>query len=169
MIRFDDIHAIKLISQAARMTFVPKLHHCIAEYDARDILKGGVLFTDWMGGSTQMHCAGFRKNWGSRALLYLSFYYAFEQLKVKKVIGLVPEWNWRARNLDLHLGFKIEHRVDDVFNIPGDLNGMWIMSMTREDCRWLAMKPRHIEYAPEERTNRIDMPLASMAPVGMMQ
>ena len=169
IIRFDDVHAIRLIAQAAKIQFVPRLHHAIASYDNNDILTGGVLFTDWMGGSIQVHVAGFRPNWASKALLYLAFNYPFEQLKVNKLIGLVPEENHQARNLNLHLGFRIEYKIDDVFNHRSLANGMWIMSMRREDCRWLKMKPPHIEYAPLDRTNRVDMPLASMPAIGVMQ
>ena len=68
MIRFDDVHAIRCIAQAVGIQFVPSLHHCIAEYDTTDKLTGGVLFTDFWGGSVGMHVAGFRKNWGSRAI-----------------------------------------------------------------------------------------------------
>jgi hypothetical protein len=159
-IRFNDVHAIKLISQTAHMQFVPILHQCVAEYDTRDILKGGILFTDFMNGSIQMHIAGFRPNWGSKALVYLGFHYPFRQLGVKKVIGLVPEYNWKSRNLSLHLGFRIEYLVEDVFNHHDAPNGMYIMSMTREQCRWLNMRPPHIEIAPPERMNRIDLPLS---------
>ena len=151
----NDAHAVNLIASAAHVQYVPKLHQCVAEYDNNDILRGGVLFTDWMGGSIQVHVAGFRKNWASKTLLFLTFDYPFKQLKVKKLIGLVPEINWRARNLNLHLGFKIECLIDDVFNDSNSLNGMYIMSMKREDCRWLNMKPPPIYLAPIERTNPI--------------
>jgi hypothetical protein len=168
MIRFDDVHAIKLIAKASNMQFVPLMHHCIARYNSQDQLMGGVLFSDWMGGSVQVHVAGFQPCWADKGLLYLTFNYPFTQLGVKKLIGLVPEWNYRARNLNLHLGFKIEYKVDDVFNHQQLDNGMYIMSMRREDCKWLNMKQPYIEFAPPERTNRIDMPLAHVEPLGML-
>jgi hypothetical protein len=167
MIRFDDVHAIKIIARASNMQFVPGLHHCIARYNRRDQLMGGVLFSDWMGGSVQVHVAGLQPGWADKSLLYLTFNYPFVQLNVKKLIGLVPEWNYRARNLNLHLGFQIEYKVDDVFNHKHLDNGMYIMSMRKEDCRWLAMKQPLIEFAPPERMNRIE--LAHIEPMGMMQ
>jgi hypothetical protein len=170
MIRLDDVHAVKLISGATRVQYVPKLHHCIARYSESDRLLGGVLFTDWMGGSVQIHVAGFCKNWMSKALLYLTFHYPFRQLKIKKLIGLVPEWNVVSRNLSLRMGFRIEYTIYDVFNHQHELNGMHLMSMTIDECKWLHMKLPFIEYAPLERTNRIDgMPLATMPTVGMVQ
>jgi hypothetical protein len=160
VIRLNDVHAIRLIASAAHIQFVPKLHQCIAEYDSNDILRGGVLFTDWMGGSVQVHVAGFRSNWATKALLFMTFDYPFKQLKVKKLIGLVPEENYRARNLNLHLGFKIEYKIDDVFNDKGPFNGMYIMSMKREDCRWLGMEPPTLNFAPIELTNNIEHQLS---------
>jgi hypothetical protein len=169
MIRFDDVHAVKLIAQACHIEFVPKLHHCIADYSANDWLKGGVLFTNYRGGSVHIHMAGFCKNWVSKAMVYLAFDYPFNQLKVKKLFGQVPERNVVARNNDLHLGFKIEYLAEDVFDYPDGVNGMYLLSMSREECRWLDMKMPLIICAPQERTNNITLPLATMETVGAMQ
>jgi hypothetical protein len=169
MMRFDDVHSIKAIASASRIQFVPHMHHCIAQYDKSDRLLGGVLFTDYWGGSVMMHSAIFSGKGGLRPLIWLVFQYPFVQLGVKKVFGLVPEWNVPARNLDLHLGFKIEYLTDDVFNHAQGPNGMYLMSMRKEDCRWLNMRMPYIEYAPPERTNSIDRPLAHMPSVGMVQ
>jgi hypothetical protein len=169
MIRFDDPHAVKLISEYSHIQYVPRLHRSIAEYDSNDVLRGGVLFTDWMGGSVQVHVAGFRQNWASRALLYLTFHYPFMQLNITKLIGLVPEWNWRARNLNLHLGFTLEHRLADVFGHADGVNGMDIMSMRKENCRWLTMRPPKIETAPVGRTNRFATPIVLLPEVRTLQ
>jgi hypothetical protein len=168
-IRFDDVHAIKLIAHAAQIQFVPHLHHCIASYSESDQLKGGVLFTDYWGGSVQIHMAGFCRNWVSKAMVYLAFDYPFRQLAVNKLFAVVPEWNHISRNNTLHLGFKIEYKVDDVFDNPHGVNGMYLMSMYKNDCRWLNMKMPYIEYAPPERTNRLDVPLALLPTIGGMQ
>jgi hypothetical protein len=161
MIRINDVHAIKLIAHAAHIEFVPQLHHCIAEYDADDELKGGVLFTAYRVGSVMIHMAGFRKNWVSRPMIYLAFDYPFRQLKVRKLIGMVPERNVTARNNDLHLGFKIEYLSPDVLGYEDGVNGMYLMSMYRDDCKWLNMRMPYIEYAPKSRTS-VAKPLAAM-------
>lgn len=166
MIRFDDVHAIRLIATAARIQFVPQLHHCIADYDANDRLKGGTLYTDYHGGACQVHFAGFRKGWISKSLLWLGFDYPFNQLKVKKIVGPIPEWNVASRNMALHLGFKIEYKVDDIYNHPDGVNGLYITSMTRESCRWLDIPMPLIDYAPPERINRIDIPLEVLPTLG---
>ncbi len=169
MIRLDDVHAIKLIAMAAQIEFVPRKHHCIANYNDNDILMGGVLFTDYRGGSIAIHMAGFRPNWVSKAMIFLAFNYPFIQLNLPKLFATVPEWNVKSRNNTLHLGFKIEYLVPDVYARPDGVNGLYIMSMMRQDCRWLKMKVPWIEYAPKERTNWIDYPLASMPAVGVVQ
>jgi hypothetical protein len=162
MIRIDDVHSINLVMKAAQVHFVPYLHHCISLYNSTDRLMAGVLFTDWNQGSVLMHFAVFPPTGGlGKDLLWLAFHYPFEQLKVKKVFGLVPEWNIPARNLDLKLGFKIEYKIDDVFNHKHLDNGMYIMSMKREDCRWLKMKEPKIHFARPEQTN-ILKPIATM-------
>jgi hypothetical protein len=154
MIRFHDPHAIKLIAQAAHIQYVPKLHYCIADYDNNDCLRGGTLYTDFWGGSIMCHFAGFRKGWISKPLLWLGFDFPFNQLKVKKLFGIIPEWNWQSRNLALHLGYKIEILLADVFDFTHGVNGMYVVSMEREDCRWLNMPKPHIELAPMNLTNR---------------
>ena len=169
MIRFDDVHAIKLIAMASQIEFVPKLHHCIARYSESDRLLGGVLFTGYRVGSVFIHMAGFDPHWVNKAMVYLAFDYPFNQLKVKKLIGMVPERNVKSRNNTLHLGFKIEYLMEDVLGFPDGVNGMYLMSMLRKDCRWLDMKMPYIEYASPERTNSIELPLAHLPTVGRMQ
>jgi len=163
MIRFDDVHSIKLLMRACQVQFVPTLHHAIADYDRDDHIKGGVLYTDYYGGSCQMHVAGFQKGWASKSLLWLAFDYPFNQLGVRKVFGFVPEWNWRARNFDNKLGFKLEYTCADVFDRTDGVNGMHLMSMTRDECRWLRMKMPFIEFAPQLRTSEVTSTMALAA------
>jgi len=145
--------------EAAHVQFVPQLHYAIADYDSNDYLRGGVLYTDIRSGSVMMHVAGFRRYWASKSLLWLAFDYPFNMLKVKKIFAPVPEVNWRARHLDLHLGFKIECLLDDVYaGAYNDMNGMYVMSMKREDCRWLNMKRPSIVFASPEQTNMFERP-----------
>lgn len=167
MIRIDDVHAIKLLAHSAQLQFVPHLHHCIARYSEGDRLMGGTLYTDYAGGSVGCHFAGFAPGWINRELLWLGFDYPFNQLKVNKLFGLISEWNVPSRNVALRLGFKIEYLVEGVYNRPDGVNGKYITSMLKEDCKWLDMKMPYIEFAPKERVNAL--PLAAMPTVGMMQ
>jgi hypothetical protein len=168
MIRINDRHAIQIVSQLAKVPYVIGHHHCIAQYDQRDVFMGGVLFTNWMGGSVQMHHTLIGGYGGIRPIVWLAFNYAFEQLKVKKVIAILPESNYKARNFALHVGFRIEYLTDDIFSYSDAPNGMYFMSMRREDCKWLTMKPPIIEYAPEIRTQRVDHPLYATPTLGSM-
>ena len=167
--RFDDVHAIRCIAQSAQMEFVPRLHHCIARYNDNDRLMGGVLFTEYRVGSVAIHMAGFHPHWVNKAMVYLAFDYPFNQLKVKKLIGLVPERNIKSRNNTLHLGFKIEYLAHDILGYPDGVNGIYFMSMYREDCKWLKMKMPYIEYAPPDRINSLERVLIDLPTVGMMQ
>jgi RimJ/RimL family protein N-acetyltransferase len=116
---------------------------------------GGAIFTDWNQGSVIIHFALFGPRGGlGKQLLWLVFQYPFNQLGVKKLFGLIPEWNIVSRNTALKFGFRIEYKIDDVFNNPAPVdNGLYIMSMTREQCKWLRMKPPNIEFAPVGQTS----------------
>jgi RimJ/RimL family protein N-acetyltransferase len=72
-------------------------------------------------------------------MLWISFSYPFEQLRVSKLIAQVPSRNRKALDFDLKLGFKQEAIVADIYPDGEDL---LILSMRREDCRWLKLKPR---------------------------
>lgn len=93
-------------------------------------LVAGTIYCDFLGQSVCMHTAIEHMN---RDFLGYCFYYPFEELQVKKVLGLVDSFNSRAIQLDLHLGFVLESTIKDA-STDGDL---LIFSMTRDQCRWL--------------------------------
>ena len=68
--------------------------------------------------------------------LWFGFYYPFEQLKVKKIIGLVASTNTKALRLDLHFGYVHEATIKDAAP-DGDL---LVLTMTKEQCRFLRGK-----------------------------
>lgn len=137
MIRFNDPHATGLISRHSRVPFIKDYHTTIARYDRRDMLMGGVMYTDFNHASIQLHIAAFQPNWVNREMLWVCFNYPFCKLGVNKLIGLVPENNKAAIVFDLHLGFVVEHTVRDVF--PGG-EGMVVLGMYAEQCRFLKMR-----------------------------
>lgn len=96
-------------------------------------LIAGVLYDSFNGQSVQMHVAAIGKNWLNREYLWMCFDFPFNQLKVKKVIGLVDSMNADALRFDRHLGFVYEHVIKDAGK-QGDLH---ILSMTRDQCRFL--------------------------------
>ena len=103
-------------------------------------LLGGVVFTAWTGrgGSVGGHVASWHPRWLTRDLLFVSFDYAFNGLAVKKVFGTVPSDNMKAISLNRRWGYKEEARVSGVY--PGA--DMVLMSLVREDCRYLGLKSR---------------------------
>jgi hypothetical protein len=162
MIRVNDLHATKLIAEAAEVPFVPGLHGCIARYSANDMLMGGVMYTDYKVGSVVMHWASFAPNWVSRALIWLCFDYPFRQLNVNKVFGLTPESNVTARNAALRFGFKIEHVIDGVFRRPDGMNSLYVLGMRQEDCKWLDMPVPVLDFAPPGKTFISQIPPSTM-------
>jgi hypothetical protein len=101
---------------------------------------GGVVYKDWTGngGSISMHVAGIRHRWINRSMLWVCFDYPFNQLQVKKIFGPVPSYNKVAYEFDKHLGFQDEATIRGVYP-DGDL---MLLSMRREECRFLDMPPR---------------------------
>lgn len=141
MILLNDPEAIRLISHAAKVMWHPTADRCMASSENGEI-TGGVIYTDYNYVSIQMHVAGFKHNWGGRALLYYAFDYPFNKLGVKKIFALVPEINEKALAFDKNLGFTEETRVRDLFP-EGDAI---VLSMHRDQCRWLKMRPPKADF-----------------------
>lgn len=100
-------------------------------------LIAGVTFDYFNGASICMHVAAVPgKRWMTREYLWYCFYYPFEECKVKRITGLVPESNLEAQRFDEHLGFIYETRLKDA-HPDGDI---LVYRMTKEDCRFLRMK-----------------------------
>lgn len=98
-------------------------------------LVAGVLYDNYNGASVCMHVAG-EGRWMNRDFLWYAFHYPFNEMKVKKIIGLVPSVAENVLQFDEHIGFVEEHRIADA-HPEGDLV---ILSMTREQCRFLEFK-----------------------------
>jgi len=106
------------------------------------VLYGGVVYDSYSGVSICMHVASFRPNWMNRNLLWLVFTYPFKQLRCKVIIGRVGSNNLPALKFDTHIGFKIVATIPDA--VPdGDLH---ILTMHKEDCKWLNLKPRKLLF-----------------------
>jgi len=125
------------IAEAAGVIFNPEADIVISRLSNEELV-GGVLYNGYTRASINMHVAAFSPRWGSRDMLWVCFDYPFNQLGCKKVFGQVPSKNEHALEFNLKLGFKIETLIPDVF--PED--DLLVVSMVREDCRWLNIKPR---------------------------
>jgi RimJ/RimL family protein N-acetyltransferase len=101
-----------------------------------DDIRIAVLYDHYNVGSIQMHVAIDDPKYVTRRAIATVFEYPFNQLRVKKVLGMVNSENAAALTLDMRLGFKLEAIVEDVYE-TGDL---YVLSMTREQCHWLRGK-----------------------------
>lgn len=99
-------------------------------------VKAVVAYDNIMDKSCQMHTAAIVPNWISKDLLWASFDYPFNILKVKVILALVASNNTEALRLDRHLGFIDKAYIEDA-HVDGDLV---ILAMRRENCRWLDIK-----------------------------
>jgi hypothetical protein len=144
MIEFNVAEHGYRIAKGAGCTFNPAVDQVISVTSGGKLLGGNIL-TGYTGASIHMHTAGFQPGWATRDFLWVLFDYPFNQLGCKKVFGQVPEYNTRALEIDLKLGFKIVARIEDVFPDAACL----VLSLAREDCRWLKLKPRGIKPGSE--------------------
>ena len=100
-------------------------------------LAAVVGYCSFMPKACQMHVAAVGEvNWASRDLLWAVFDYPFNKLGVSVIIGQINADNESALRLNRHLGFKEIAKIADA-HMDGDLV---IMTMRREDCRWLDIK-----------------------------
>lgn len=162
MIRINDAHAIRLIAEYALIDLGAKVY-CIAHYDNNDRLTGGVLVMSDNGWSCEIHSASFRPNWGRQELLWAVFNYIFRVRRIKKLFGRVPEGNARARKFNRNLGFTEEAIINDVF--PGG-EGLVVMSMYEDNCKFLKMKLPVVEFASINKTNIVEVHEYSQEHIG---
>lgn len=140
MLVFNNADYGHAIAEKAGAQFNPAVDVCIAN-TGPDGLWGGVIYNGYTGASISLHAAGFDSRWATVDMLWVTFHYPFVQLGCKKMFAQVPASNSRALEFDRKLGFKEEARLKDVFP-DGDLV---VLSMRREDCRWLRLKPRSLK------------------------
>lgn len=103
-----------------------------------DVLVAGVLYDNFNGQCVQMHVAAERTNWLVRDYLFACFDYPFNQMRVKKVLGLVDSTNQTALRFNRHLGFVHEAVVKDA----GKYGDLHILTMTAQQCRYLSTSPK---------------------------
>jgi hypothetical protein len=125
--------------------FNAKTDHTVAVHRDGHVC-GGVVYTGYLGAAITLHMAGNETNWATRDFLWMVYHYAFVQLGVRKVLGLVSADNHRALSIDTRMGFTVEARVREVFPDGSDL---LILSMDRAHCKWLRVAPKHYSSKQE--------------------
>ena len=101
-------------------------------------LVGVIGFDEWNGASCQMHMAG-TGNWVTREFIRIVFGYVFLQEKLRKVIGIIPSSNTKSIRFAQHVGFTIEHVIEDA-HLDGALT---VLSMRPQECRFIRQRNRH--------------------------
>lgn len=146
-LRCGDAQDGHKIAEAAGTHFNPACDRVIANVTEEGDLRGGVILQAYTGASICAHMAGFDPHWANRDLLFAVFYYVFETCGCGSIFAQVPTYEETALAVDKKLGFKEEARIPDVF--PGG-DGLVVLRMRKEDCRWLAVRPRaeHLRKLP---------------------
>ena len=140
----------RLIARAAGTHYNEVCDVCIAR-ERNGGLMGGVVFQGYTHESIGIHSASFHSRWINRDLLWATFNYPFEQLKVKRLFGQVPEKNLQALAFNRNLGFR------SIARIPGVYRGgeaCIVMVMERDECRFLGVKPRSLVSNKEAHDGR---------------
>ncbi len=137
---FNDMMHGTEIAMAIPRILNPSIDKVISRTSSSGELLGGVIYESMISNCVFMHQAGFSKNWMSPDMLWLLFHFPFCQLGLGKVCGTVPSSKPELVDFNRRLGFEVEARIVDAYK-DGDLV---IMSMRKENCRWLKYKPRTI-------------------------
>lgn len=111
---FDHPTYTYQVADAAKVFFNPQYDHSICR-EVRGDLAAGVVYTEWTGESIWAHTACFEDNGVNRDLLWVAFDYPFNQLKVQRIFGRVPETNERALRMNTHMGFQKVAEIKGVF------------------------------------------------------
>lgn len=94
---------------------------------------GGAVFEDYSGASITIHFAIESPRTPLRVLLVACAGYAYNQMKVKKVLAPVPSTNKKSINFVMKIGFKPEAIIEEA--VPdGD---MLIFSLRKADCGFI--------------------------------
>lgn len=140
MIRFGNIEDGRTIAAAIPTNYNPAIDQVISRVED-DKLLGGVIYYGYTGAAIFIHQAGFDKRWMNRDMLWVCFDYPFNQLNCNKLCGTIPAANKTLLALNLRLGFRQEAVIKDAYP-DGD---MAVLTMTRDECPWLKIKPRSLQ------------------------
>lgn len=113
-------------------------HSCSAAigWEQDGELVAGTLYDQYNRQSICMHVAAEKPV--TKTFVKTCFDYPFNQLGVKKVIGLVDSTNESALRFDSHLGFVEEARIKDA----GKYGDLILLTMSRQQCRWIQGEAR---------------------------
>jgi len=137
-IRINAPGAGEWIMKEAGGIFVPGYAHSLSTHDGDELL-GGFVLSDFTGVCAGLHMAGKRPGWATRDLIWMAHDYAFNQLGVRKLLGLVRSDNYHTLSIDLRAGWQVETLIRDMY---GDGVHAFVLTMKPEHCRWLDHEPK---------------------------
>lgn len=131
-----------IICEAAGVGPNPTCDHCVSfASDNGKELYYGCVYQGWTKVACTMHTAIFDAPKITRNALFHIFHYPYIQLKCERIFSAVPSDNPKALELNKKIGFK---EVTVVPRAYPDADAI-ILSMEREDCKWLKYRPKPYE------------------------
>lgn len=115
--------------------YCKEISQAIGQLNSKGEIVAGVLFEGFNGATVKGHIAIEPGYSFSRTFLWAIGDYAFRQIKVRKVIGLVNSTNTKAIELDKKLGYVEEGRIKGG-TVDGDL---LILTLTAENYRYIGL------------------------------
>lgn len=97
-------------------------------------IVAGIVFNNMNGSNATCHIAVSRPGKDMIKLLHHAARYAFEQLGLKRLTGMVPASKPNVLKFDLNLGWEEEFVMQDAAFDGGPLH---VLKMTPATCRWL--------------------------------
>ena len=120
------------VFRRVQKTWAPEGREVVGLVKGEEVL-GGMVFEDYTGACMSVHMALAHEHVPVRKLLIACAQYAYNDMGVHKLLGLVRASNLPALKFDLRIGFKAEAIIKDVYP-DGDLV---VLSMTRDDCKFV--------------------------------
>lgn len=115
----------------------PIYHSAVTYLSAwiNDSFAGAFMFIRFSPIEYEMHALLFKSSvWHSRELGHMALDWAFEQ-PIERVTGYIIEDLGSALNYGKKIGFKVEGFRRNACLKDGELIGVWVLGMTREDWR----------------------------------
>lgn len=116
----------------------PNRGRLIGLYSEDQGIVAAALYEGFNGASVMCHIASEGKAWMTRDFLWYFFWYPFEELKVRKLLAPIASENERSVRLAKSVGFSLEATLQDA----SPRGNMLILTMTKDQCRWLDLKGR---------------------------
>lgn len=122
------------VASRVNTTWSPGSSRSIGWFCQEQGIIAGTLYEGYNGANIGVHIAAVEgSGWANREFLHSIFHYPFEQLRCKRITGVVASSNAAARHFNERVGMRLEHTLKDA-HPDGDL---LLYVMYRGECKWL--------------------------------